>query len=705
MATSSKGEGLASGCTLTIGVARLMTADAQAAFAQGLVRQLHGLLRSDFGEGPSSSLQQLADSLRPSCGWLPSVDIAKLLRNVPAGQKSALRCAVDAGRWEIVKALLEAKGDARGPLSEPDLRSPLTVALERGETMDRVSLLADLGAAGVDAQHGRSSPQRCLSDLSELLRQRLQEMSVASAKSMARPSAYPAHPGAKRRASSAVPMTAHGIGTGATPSSSSSAGTAAFALAPPRPWESVAKYVARYFGPAAAKADSAKTTGPTGQTRTAGELWACDVYVLALELCPSGKGRRRLLEADGACSALWRCCLDLNLPDLARKLAVWIGLSTGGASDPASPSSRSRRRLLDVELGPGQSDSILAHALERGLTDERWMRVSRVLTRLGACTNANTPGGSSVVQFALEQADQGKAGFKELTDTLLQKVGTEVDQWERPTALLEERTAECPICLENLWTSTPTAFVGFTKTGPSREEVAHVICAHFFCFDCASQQYMKQQAQRSSEYNCPICRAKALEIMPLPDITMNPKLWFQFLDTNCNGKIDKNTVVLALEAMLPIDTESLHTALDERCWDDWRKSKSDHITESDFFAHGGLLEWIREHQHELDNARARGPAPSLDRAEDWFQHWDSSKSGQLRRGEALRALCEAAQVSSLELKRIQKLKDAIESLWTGRAASPEQALSKEAFLSSGIAQELAKAVQDVKGPSAAAGGA
>merc|ERR1712061_154685 len=55
--------------------------------------------------------------------------------------------------------------------------------------------------------------------------------------------------------------------------------------------------------------------------------WSCDVFILVLEHCPTGKARRMLLCADGTCAALWKASLSQNLPNLARRLAVWIGLS------------------------------------------------------------------------------------------------------------------------------------------------------------------------------------------------------------------------------------------------------------------------------------------------------------------------------------------------------------------------------------------
>lgn len=351
---------------------------------------------------------------------------------------------------------------------------------------------------------------------------------------------------------------------------------------------------------------------------------------------------------------------------------------------------------------------MLARAMEKATSDERWIRVAKGMVQIGACVSASRASGGSLLLFALDQADQGRSGFRELITALLEKLGSDVDHWDQPMVLLEDTTAECPICFETLWTSTPTAFVSFSSPQRGKEGTPHVICAHFFCFDCASQQYMKQQSQNVEQYFCPICRTPAREVMPLPDITVNPRLWFQFLDVENKSSIDRNTVVQALEAILPLDTEGLRDAMNDQYWDEWDKTKNGHITESEFFAPGGLLEWVRCHQHELAATRTRGPAPSLDEPEAWFKHWDWSQKKQLRRGDLLRALCEVARASSLETRKIQSLKASIEKIWeryvlrrrSSRSSSANTSdeastLSLKDFLRGNVAEDLKKAVAEL----------
>merc|ERR1711957_32807 len=168
---------------------------------------------------------------------------------------------------------------------------------------------------------------------------------------------------------------------------------------------------------------------------------------------------------------------------------------------------------------------------------------------------------------------------------------------------------------------------------------------------------------------------------------MNPREWFQFLDTDGSRRIDKNTVIQTLEAILPIDTENLRQVMDERIWAEWDTTADGHISEPEFFARDGLFEWVRVHQHDIQMAKARGPTPALQDAEGWFKHWDFSKCGDLCRSDVLRAMCEAASVSSLEPKKVEKLKVAIEAIWQ-QNASADGTLAKNRFFKAGIAQLL-----------------
>jgi len=245
--------------------------------------------------------------------------------------------------------------------------------------------------------------------------------------------------------------------------------------------------------------------------------------------------------------------------------------------------------------------------------------------------------------------------------------------------------AECPICLEALWNATPSAFV-ISDVNNGHEE-SRVTCAHFFCFDCAVAQYIQQSGKGQNEYFCPICRNPAGEVLPVPDIGLNPRLWYRFI----GGHLDQNTLIQAIEALLPLDTEQLRVLMEKHLWAAW-SGGSDTVSESNFFSPGGVLEWIRGHQHELQAAQERGPAPSLDEAESWFRHWDGAQRGHLLRGEALRGLCEVAAVSSLDVERVEKLKHGIRAIWGEHTRS----MPLERFLADRVAQKFAAVTRQME---------
>lgn len=647
--------------TAELSISRLCRGDAQAAMARSLVQRLLQELKSPAPRGAPPVLPPLLDALLPARGWMAAAGVPRAFAAADAAGRSALRLSVDGGHWACLQPLLDLRCDAR-TLAQ-DLRSPLSAALEHGRRPEALLQLLGLGPEATAAA--------C--ELSVLIRELRGSGSQAS----------PGSPEGSQR------------------------------------WDTLADTLLASFSPPASGVEAAATNGHPATTVVTGRpppprpppvptaggsparpapqaaAWSGDVLLLALEHCPTGRARRKLLSADGVCAALWCTSLAKDLPDLARKLAVWVGLSVNnGPAGSVSGSPGCRRRLLDVSLDSGTKDTMLARSLERGLADARWLKVARVMVHLGAdCTGA-TAAGRSVLLLALEEADRGRAGFSELLTSLMEKIGDDVDHWQEPTVLNEENTAECPICMEVLYKSTPTSFVKYSRRGDSGE-VPHVICAHFFCFDCASQQFMKQQSQNRIEFECPICRGAASEVMPLPDIAINPRLWFQFLDVEGRGRIDKNTVVQTLEAMLPIDTENLRESLQESVWAQWDKAGDGSITEREFFDSGGLLEWVRRHQHELRAAEARGPAPSLEEEpERWFRHWDAAKRGRLGRSEVLRGLCEAARVSSLEVQRIKSLKEGISAVWERHA--PQGTVSREHFLKQGVAGELLKVVEEGK---------
>mmetsp|Transcript_45893 Transcript_45893/g.99047 ORF Transcript_45893/g.99047 Transcript_45893/m.99047 type:complete len:782 (+) Transcript_45893:97-2442(+) len=624
---------------VSMSVSRLFSLQAQTAIARSLIQQLFAQLKEPAGHDvPADKQPSALEALRPTRGWLPAAGVPKALQSTEMNGKTALRLAVDSGHMGAIKPLLEARCDPHALAA--DLRSPFTAMLERGEQLEVLKVLdPSLSSDSLKVAGGISKM---------LLAIRGPRPTIVK-------------------------------------------GSTEAALK----WEEMAEPILQCFQPPPferffdASPGRPPPTAPPVPGSSLQAKWSGDILILSLEHCPTGRSRRKLLLGEGVCVALWHISLSQDLPDLARKLAIWIGLSANnGPVYAGSPSSR--RRLLDVKLDEGSTDSMLARALERGMEDERWLKVARVMVHLGADVTGVTASGRSMLLLALDKADADPQHFGELLSSLLDKLGDDVDHWEEPTVLIDENPAECPICMEVLWKSTPTSFVKFDGVSP------HVMCAHFFCFDCASQQFMKQQSKELTEFECPICRAPATDVMPLPDIAINPRLWFQFLDVKGEGRIDKNTVVQTLEAMLPIDTEKLRECLQDHVWAQWDKVGDNVISEREFFDSGGLLEWVRRHQHELRAAEVRGPAPSLEKEpERWFKHWDAAKCGRLGKSEVLRGCCEAASVSSLDVKRIKALKDGIAPLWEKHAT--DDTVSRDRFLRKKVGNDLHNLCKEVSG--------
>ncbi|CAJ1384717.1 unnamed protein product, partial [Effrenium voratum] len=105
------------------------------------------------------SFLELLDALKPARGWSAAAGIPQAFATVESNGRTALRLAVEAGRWDVVEPLLEASCSLRSP--GQDLRSPLTAALEKGHVE---ALLA------LDSLNLRQSQRQLAGQLSSALR-------------------------------------------------------------------------------------------------------------------------------------------------------------------------------------------------------------------------------------------------------------------------------------------------------------------------------------------------------------------------------------------------------------------------------------------------------------------------------------------------------------------------------------------------------
>lgn len=277
------------------------------------------------------------------------------------------------------------------------------------------------------------------------------------------------------------------------------------------------------------------------------------------------------------------------------------------------------------------------------------------------------------------------------------------DAWQSPRVLLAERAVECPVCYEPLYSAHPSVL--------QRVDTGKRLCGHYFCLRCA---------QRLGG-GCPLCRARAPSgcvAKALPNVERAPRTWFRMVDNSANGRLERDEVVRALEAVLPLDAERLRRALGitvdgsegesedgdgekSGWWQQWHADTTVNgrpagITEEAFCAEGGLLQWIVEHLRELRRCEIRGRPPELtsDNLECWYEFWASEPEDGLSRSELLRALMRTLGVSGVERRKVREIRGTIEHCYHVWVADGGDRVSREAFIKSpgGLGEQLLHAL-------------
>lgn len=279
------------------------------------------------------------------------------------------------------------------------------------------------------------------------------------------------------------------------------------------------------------------------------------------------------------------------------------------------------------------------------------------------------------------------------------------DAWLSPRLLISERAVECPVCYDPLYCARPSVL--------ERLDNGRRLCGHYFCFRCA---------QRLGG-SCPLCRARSpcgCVAKALPNVERAPLAWFRMVDNSANGRLERDEVVRALEAVLPLDAERVRRALgvsgtskgqevapagtsEEReeasesgWWQQWRSDPAgghpDSITEEAFCAEGGLLQWIVENLRELRRTEIQGRPPELtaDNLQSWFEFWASEPNDGLSRAELLRALMRTLGVSGVERQKIREIRGTIEHCYHVWATEGSNRVTREAFVKSpgGLGEQL-----------------
>jgi len=156
-------------------------------------------------------------------------------------------------------------------------------------------------------------------------------------------------------------------------------------------------------------------------------------------------------------------------------------------------------------------------------------------------------------------------------------------------------------------------------------------------------------------------------VTPLPRLGDDPLGWFDFL-ANTMGLMPRSTLVRAISAMLPIDTDKLGAAVDAGSLIDDGSGEGhelgQEITAAEFLS-GGFYAWVWRHDEEHRRCSALGPLPDMTDRAEWFRYWNLRGTGALSRGEVLRAVLRTLEVCSLDRERVADLRRRVDRLWDG----------------------------------------
>lgn len=201
----------------------------------------------------------------------------------------------------------------------------------------------------------------------------------------------------------------------------------------------------------------------------------------------------------------------------------------------------------------------------------------------------------------------------------------------RYSALKGEGT-ECSICFAPL-PSEPVCVLIRHVYGNKRS------CRHYFHLGC--MQLMRKQTP--APHHCPLCREEFQRNEVLPDVRLDSRRWFKLVDAEERGSLDKDEVINALCATLPIEPELLERALNDELWNQWDPEGTGRVTLESFEQPGkGLLHFVL---YSLPSLRRDGAAGSSAAVPDmvasreaWFRYWDENGKCSLDFVPFLRAL-------------------------------------------------------------------
>mmetsp|Transcript_29616 Transcript_29616/g.64406 ORF Transcript_29616/g.64406 Transcript_29616/m.64406 type:complete len:982 (+) Transcript_29616:104-3049(+) len=300
-------------------------------------------------------------------------------------------------------------------------------------------------------------------------------------------------------------------------------------------------------------------------------------------------------------------------------------------------------------LGRVNGEKYLLDAAERA-EDPHWLRVTETITQQ---IHPDRPLRleEGIVEYVLNQIRLHRSQFKLVLAAYL--TGCAQTDIRDPPAVLFDGGAECPICFDTLCWGAPVCLV----------DGKCAVCPHFLCTGCARGCEAAASSSGAS-LRCPECRRSASRVAPLPSLVEDPLGWFDCLAMP-NGRMRRETFQRAVAATLPVDADELGMALDSQQL--LKTPLSTEVTAAEFFS-GGLYAWLLRHEAEHRLSTGMGVPPPIELREDWFRHWDLSKSGRLSRRDLTRAVLRTLRVSSINFDRVKELRHCVDRLWERHAA-------------------------------------
>ncbi|CAD7956889.1 unnamed protein product [Amoebophrya sp. A25] len=238
---------------------------------------------------------------------------------------------------------------------------------------------------------------------------------------------------------------------------------------------------------------------------------------------------------------------------------------------------------------------------------------------------------------------------------------------------------ECGVCYFELWKTKAAAMRRYTRR----------VCEHYVHYECATHLLDEARTEHGrSEAECPVCGARFNEVKEVPDILKDPRAWFQIVDADYGGELNRAEVLNGLGTTLPIAREKLENAI-ENHWHEWDPDGSGTITAREFMLSGvGLKDYIIRHIKDLEakgmGAAALADIPDLDtHPYEWFEYWDADGSGTLEQHELVRAFIRTFCVTNWGepiLRRAFDMRKLAVVVWNELGFHPLDSIDFETFL-------------------------